>query len=108
MLVSTTLCSLHFFLAASPVVGIWFTALGINTMARNFAVMNQKNNGLRVESRQRNSQRVADCLPKEIYQRNTTVANVGAKTPAQLFQQNCDRIGDRFCNGTQSSSSGCY
>ncbi|ERN19855.1 hypothetical protein AMTR_s00071p00011330 [Amborella trichopoda] len=25
--------SLHFFLAASPVVGIWFTALGISTMA---------------------------------------------------------------------------
>ncbi|KAM7258534.1 hypothetical protein ACFE04_014275 [Oxalis oulophora] len=27
--------SLHFFLAAWPVVGIWFTALGINTMAFN-------------------------------------------------------------------------
>jgi photosystem II P680 reaction center D1 protein len=25
--------SLHFFLAAWPVVGIWFTALGISTMA---------------------------------------------------------------------------
>jgi photosystem II P680 reaction center D1 protein len=28
--------SLHFFLAAWPVVGIWFTALGISTMAFNF------------------------------------------------------------------------
>ncbi|KAI5084109.1 hypothetical protein GOP47_0000279 [Adiantum capillus-veneris] len=28
-------CSLHFFLAAWPVVGIWFTALGISTMAFN-------------------------------------------------------------------------
>ncbi|KAL0533044.1 hypothetical protein IC582_030604 [Cucumis melo] len=27
--------SLHFFLAAWPVVGIWFTALGISTMAFN-------------------------------------------------------------------------
>jgi photosystem II P680 reaction center D1 protein len=27
--------SLHFFLAAWPVVGIWFTALGISTMALN-------------------------------------------------------------------------
>ncbi|PNT61161.1 hypothetical protein BRADI_5g10967v3 [Brachypodium distachyon] len=33
--VSTTLCSLHFFLAAWPVVGIWFTALGISTMGFN-------------------------------------------------------------------------
>jgi photosystem II P680 reaction center D1 protein len=27
--------SLHFFLAAWPVVGIWFTALGLSTMAFN-------------------------------------------------------------------------
>jgi photosystem II P680 reaction center D1 protein len=27
--------SLHFFLAAWPVVGIWFTALGISTLAFN-------------------------------------------------------------------------
>ena len=27
--------SLHFFLAAWPVVGIWFTALGVSTMAFN-------------------------------------------------------------------------
>merc|ERR1712196_564137 len=27
--------SLHFFLAAWPVVGIWFTALGVSTMAIN-------------------------------------------------------------------------
>jgi photosystem II P680 reaction center D1 protein len=27
--------SLYFFLAAWPVVGIWFTALGVNTMAFN-------------------------------------------------------------------------
>jgi photosystem II P680 reaction center D1 protein len=27
--------SLHFFLAAWPVIGIWFTALGISTMAFN-------------------------------------------------------------------------
>jgi photosystem II P680 reaction center D1 protein len=27
--------SLHFFLAAFPVVGIWFTALGVSTMAFN-------------------------------------------------------------------------
>jgi photosystem II P680 reaction center D1 protein len=26
---------LHFFLAAWPVVGIWFTALGVSTMAFN-------------------------------------------------------------------------
>jgi photosystem II P680 reaction center D1 protein len=30
--------SLHFFLAAWPVVGIWFTALGISTMAFNLNV----------------------------------------------------------------------
>ncbi|PWA66346.1 photosystem II 32 kDa protein, chloroplast [Artemisia annua] len=30
-----TLVRLHFFLAAWPVVGIWFTALGISTMAFN-------------------------------------------------------------------------
>ncbi|CAN6459331.1 unnamed protein product [Victoria cruziana] len=28
-------CSLHFFLVAWPVVGIWFTALGVSTMAFN-------------------------------------------------------------------------
>ncbi|VAI05272.1 unnamed protein product [Triticum turgidum subsp. durum] len=28
-------CSLHFFLAACPIVGIWFTTLGISTMAFN-------------------------------------------------------------------------
>ncbi|XBH84899.1 hypothetical protein VPH35_072959 [Triticum aestivum] len=28
-------CSLHFFLAAWPIVGIWFTTLGISTMAFN-------------------------------------------------------------------------
>jgi photosystem II P680 reaction center D1 protein len=27
--------SLHFFLAAWPVIGIWFTALGLSTMAFN-------------------------------------------------------------------------
>ncbi|KAH7432262.1 hypothetical protein KP509_07G016000 [Ceratopteris richardii] len=32
---SNNSCCLHFFLAAWPVVGIWFTALGINTMAFN-------------------------------------------------------------------------
>ena len=32
---STTPRSLHFFLAAWPVVGIWFTALGVSTMAFN-------------------------------------------------------------------------
>ena len=31
----TTPVSLHFFLAAWPVVGIWFTALGVSTMAFN-------------------------------------------------------------------------
>jgi hypothetical protein len=30
--------SLHFFLAAWPVVGIWFTALGISTMALVFSL----------------------------------------------------------------------
>jgi photosystem II P680 reaction center D1 protein len=29
--------SLHFFLAAWPVVGIWFTALGISTMSVSFS-----------------------------------------------------------------------
>ena len=32
--------SLHFFLAAWPVVGIWFTALGISTMAFNLNGLN--------------------------------------------------------------------
>jgi len=32
--------SLHFFLAAWPVVGIWFTALGVSTMAFNLNGMN--------------------------------------------------------------------
>ena len=31
----TTHALLHFFLAAWPVVGIWFTALGVSTMAFN-------------------------------------------------------------------------
>jgi hypothetical protein len=35
MLRSTILVRLHFFLAAWPVVGIWFTALGVSTMAFN-------------------------------------------------------------------------
>ena len=42
--------SLHFFLAAFPVVGIWFTALGVSTMAFNLNGFNfnqsiQDNNG---------------------------------------------------------------
>ena len=32
--------SLHFFLAAWPVVGIWFTALGVSTMAFNLNGLN--------------------------------------------------------------------
>ena len=32
--------SLHFFLAVWPVVGIWFTALGISTMAFNLNAIN--------------------------------------------------------------------
>jgi photosystem II P680 reaction center D1 protein len=31
---------LHFFLAAWPVVGIWFTALGVSTMAFNLNGLN--------------------------------------------------------------------
>ena len=32
----------------------------------------------------------------KIYKLNQAVANVGAKTPAQPFQRNCDGISDRF------------
>jgi len=32
--------SLHFFLAAWPVIGIWFTALGLSTMAFNLNGLN--------------------------------------------------------------------
>ena len=32
--------SLHFFLAAWPVIGIWFTALGVSTMAFNLNGLN--------------------------------------------------------------------
>jgi photosystem II P680 reaction center D1 protein len=32
--------SLHFFLAAAPVIGIWFTALGVSTMAFNLNGLN--------------------------------------------------------------------
>jgi len=40
--------SLHFFLAAWPVIGIWFTALGISTMAFNLNVLNRANLGMEV------------------------------------------------------------
>jgi photosystem II P680 reaction center D1 protein len=36
--------SLHFFLAAWPVVGIWFTALGISTMALSLKQKNKSQN----------------------------------------------------------------
>jgi photosystem II P680 reaction center D1 protein len=45
--------SLHFFLAAWPVVGIWFTALGFSTMAFNLNGLNFK-------------QSVVDCLGRVI------------------------------------------
>ena len=32
--------SLHFFLAAWPVIGIWFTSLGVSTMAFNLNGLN--------------------------------------------------------------------
>jgi photosystem II P680 reaction center D1 protein len=37
--------SLHFFLGAWPVVGIWFTALGVSTMAFNLNGFNFNLNG---------------------------------------------------------------
>jgi hypothetical protein len=40
-------CSLHFFLAPWPVVGIWFNALGISTMTFNLNVF--QNNNIVVE-----------------------------------------------------------
>ncbi|XBI71764.1 hypothetical protein VPH35_065893 [Triticum aestivum] len=43
-------CSLHFFLAAWPVVGIWFTALGISTMAFNLNGFNFNHNQYVVDS----------------------------------------------------------
>jgi photosystem II P680 reaction center D1 protein len=35
--------SLHFFLAAWPVIGIWFTALGLSTMASTLTVLTSTN-----------------------------------------------------------------
>jgi photosystem II P680 reaction center D1 protein len=43
--------SLHFFLAAWPVVGIWFTALGVSTMAFNLNGFNFQQSILDAQSR---------------------------------------------------------
>ena len=53
--------SLHFFLAAWPVVGIWFTALGVSTMAFNLNGFNF-NQSNRVESQGRVVNTWADVL----------------------------------------------
>ena len=52
--------SLHFFLAAWPVVGIWFTALGVSTMAFNLNGLNF--NQSIVDSQNRVSPTWADVL----------------------------------------------
>ena len=50
--------SLHFFLAAWPVVGIWFTALGVSTMAFNLNGFNFNQSGLGMEVIQSSDGRV--------------------------------------------------
>ncbi|KAL8265191.1 hypothetical protein R6Q59_023321 [Mikania micrantha] len=79
---------LHFFLAAWPVVGIWFTALGISTMAFNLNGFNF--NQSVVDSQGRVINTWADIINR---------ANLGMERNAHNFRLDLDAIEAPSTNG---------
>ena len=84
--------SLHFFLALWPVVGIWFTSLGVSTMAFNLNGFNF--NQSVVESNGRVVNTWADILNR---------ANLGFEV---MHERNAHNFPLRLCSSLQRPSSG--